>query len=68
MYLKYKVKRIGHVFKVFLMWLPIKKNTKKPLWEPEKLTEGVTFCLAYPLYHPQHIKLKNIFEVIKRQK
>ncbi len=64
--LKYRIKRKGHLFKIYLMWLPLKKGVEKPVWEAEKLLEGVTFCLAHPLYHAQHITLKNIFETKER--
>lgn len=39
--LLYKIKHIGHLFKVYLMWLPITDNFNIPSWKPEKLTEGV---------------------------
>lgn len=63
-----KIKRKGHRFKVYLMWLSIKKNARKPLWKTDKLTEGVRFCLAHPLYHPGSIKLKQIFKRIDKKK
>jgi GNAT superfamily N-acetyltransferase len=63
--LKYLVRRQGHIFKVYLMWLPIKKGARKPTWEIKKILKGVTFCLAHPLYHPQHIKSNNIFEKVR---
>jgi len=59
--LEYKVKHTGHKFKVYLMWLPIKKKSPKPIWKPINLTEGVKFCLAHPLYHSENIKSKQIF-------
>jgi hypothetical protein len=42
------------------MWMPTKEKTKQPAWNREKLLEGVTFCLAHPLYRPQTWK-GNIF-------
>jgi len=63
---EFKVKHTGHKFKVYLMWLPIKKNALKPIWKPINLTEGVKFCLAHPLYHPESIKQEDMFEILKR--
>jgi len=60
----YKEKYRGQLFKVHLMWLPIKKNTNMAHWDTEKLLRGVTFCLAHPLYHSQSIKPEQIFEKV----
>ncbi len=46
------------------MWLPIKKNAGMTIWDTEVLLQGVDFCLAHPLYHPQSIKFDRIFEKI----
>lgn len=57
----HKTKHEGQFFKIYLMWLPNAKNTNLPTWNKSKLLEGVDFCQAHPLYHPQKIKLKEIF-------
>lgn len=56
----HKTKHEGQTFKIHLMWLPATKNAKPPAWNQQKLLEGVTFCLAHPLYHPQTSKQKQI--------
>gem|GEM_PF-6578840 len=47
------------------MFLPIGSVVKMPTWDTEKLLDGVTFCMAHPLYHPQSI---NKSEFLKRWK
>jgi len=59
---RHKTKHRGQYFKIHLMWLPTIKNTNPPTWNKSKLLEGVDFCLAHPLYHPEKPKLKEIFE------
>ncbi|KPV64839.1 MAG: hypothetical protein AOA65_0753 [Candidatus Bathyarchaeota archaeon BA1] len=58
----HKTKHEGRCFKIHLMWLSTIKNAKSPTWDKSKLMEGVDFCLAHPLYHPEKTKLKEIFE------
>ncbi len=55
---KYKEK----VFSIFLMWMPNTKNAKPPKWNQQKLLEGLNFCIAHPLYHPQTYEQKQILE------
>ena len=50
------------------MWYPLRKNIEQPTWNKEKLLQGVDFCLAHPLYHPDKIKQKNIFKECKQNK
>lgn len=49
-------------FRIYLMWMPLRKNVKKPRWNKRKLLEGVDFCMAHPLYNPESINLKQIFK------
>jgi len=56
----HKTKHTGYRFKIYLMWLPATKNAKPPTWNKLKLLEGVDFCLAHPLYHPEKTKVKEI--------
>ena len=58
----HKTKHKGQRFKIYLMWLPAIKNTNPPTWNKSKLLEGVDFCLAHPLYHPEKPTLKEILE------
>jgi hypothetical protein len=58
----HKTKHRGQCFKIHLMWLSTTKNANPPTWDKSKLLEGVDFCLAHPLYHPEKTKLKEIFE------
>lgn len=59
---RHKTEHRDHCFTVFLMWLPKAKNACPPTWNTEKLLEGVTFCMGHPLYKPQSLKLKEIYE------
>lgn len=58
----HKTKHKGECFKIHFMWLPTAENANPPTWDKTKLLEGVDFCLAHPLYHPEKPKLKEIFE------
>jgi len=58
----HKTKHNGQHFKIHLMWLPTIENTNPPTWDKSKLLQGVEFCLAHPLYHPEKPKLKEILE------
>jgi len=59
----HKTKHRGQCFKIHLMWLSTTKNASPPTWNKTKLLEGVNFCLAHPLYHPEKPKLKEILEI-----
>jgi len=59
---KHKTKHTQQCFKMHLMWLPKTKNASQPTWNKSKLLEGVDFCLAHPLYHPEKPQLKRIFK------
>jgi len=58
----HKTKHKGQCFKIHLMWLPTTKKADPPTWDKSKLLEGVNFCLAHPLYHPEKPTLKEILE------
>jgi len=58
----HKTKHREQCFKIHLMWLATTKNANPPTCNKAKLLEGVDFCLAHPLYHPEKTKLKEIFE------
>ena len=58
----HKTKYKGKVFSIYLMWMPTTENAKPPTWDHEKLLEGVTFCIAHPLYHPQTYEQKQILK------
>lgn len=57
----HKTKHKGQVFSIYLMWMPTTENAKPPKWKKQKFLEGITFCTAHPLYHPQTWK-GNMFE------
>jgi len=57
----HKTKHVGERFKIYLMWLPT-SNASPPSWDKSKLLEGVTFCLAHPLYHAERLELREILE------
>ncbi len=57
----HKTKHKEQKFSIHLMWMPATESSKPPAWNRQKLLEGVTFCLAHPLYRPQTRKV-NLFE------
>ena len=58
----HKTKHPEEPFRICLMWLPKTKDAKPPTWDTSKLLEGIHFCLAHPLYHPEKEKLREILE------
>ncbi|MFB0568313.1 MAG: hypothetical protein ACETV0_01645, partial [Nitrososphaeria archaeon] len=58
----HKTKYRGRVFDIHLMWMPTSENAKQPKWNKQRLLEGVNFCMAHPLYHPQTYEEKQILE------
>jgi len=58
----HKTKHRTDVFSIHLMWMPITKNAKTPSWNKLQLLEGITACIAHPLYHPESCKCKRILE------
>mgnify|MGYP001057387212 CR=1 FL=1 len=58
----HKTKYKGQVFSICLMWIPNTQNAKPPKWNQRKLLEGITSCIAHPLYHPQTYEPKQILE------
>ena len=58
----HKTKHAKQRFKIYLMWLPKTRNANPPKWDKTKLLEGVSFCTAHPLYHPESLESKRIFE------
>ena len=61
---KQKTKYKGRVFRIHLMWMPTTENVNPPTWDQEKLLEGITSCMAHPLYHPQTYNPREIFSEI----
>jgi hypothetical protein len=57
----HRAKHKGQAFSIYLMWMPVKEEAKPPVWNKQKVLEGVNFCLAHPLYRPQTCK-GNILE------
>ena len=61
--MRHKTKRSDVCFETHLMWLPRLLEAKPPSWDKDKLLEGVSFCMAHPLYHPETLKtMKQIYE------
>ena len=58
----HKTKYRDRAFNIYLMWMPMTKDAQRPSWNQEKMLEGMTACIAHPLYHPQSYKPKQIFE------
>ena len=59
----HKTKYKERVFSIYLMWMPKIENAKLPAWNKEKLLEGITSCVAHPLYHPQTYEPKRILAI-----
>jgi len=60
--MRHKTKRPDICFETHLMWFPRQPQAKPPAWDEDKLLEGVDFCLAHPLYHPENLKtMKEIY-------
>ena len=59
----HKNKYRERVFSIYLMWMPKIENAKLPAWNKEKLLEGITSCVAHPLYHPQTYEPKRILAI-----
>jgi hypothetical protein len=60
--LRHKAKHKENSFAVHLMWLALKEEAERPGWSVEDLLEGVTFCMAHPLYNPESLGIERIFE------
>lgn len=58
----HRTKHRGEPFKIHLMWLPRTRDSGPPTWDISRLLEGVDFCLAHPLYHPEGLKMRDILE------
>ena len=58
----HKTKHKGRIFSVYLMWMPTTPKAKPPTWDQQKLLEGITSCIAHPLYHPQTYEPRQILE------
>jgi len=58
----HKTKYRGKGFSICLMWMPTTEKIEPPKWNQQKLLEGVTFCTAHPLYHPQSYEQRQILE------
>jgi GNAT superfamily N-acetyltransferase len=57
---KHKIKHTSTVFTIHLMWLPRCEDAEPPTWDKKKMLEGVNWCMAHPLYHPQSYAQKEI--------
>lgn len=60
--MRHKIKHRETPFTAHLMWLPLMGKAEKPTWNVEELLDGVTFCMAHPLYNPQSSGYEEIFE------
>jgi len=59
---RHKTKHRGRVFSIYLMWMPTIADAEPPTWDQQKLLEGITSCIAHPLYHPQTYEPRHILE------
>jgi hypothetical protein len=58
----HKRKYKGRTFSIYLMWMPNVSKSKPPIWNTQELLEGITSCIAHPLYHPQTFEPRQILE------
>jgi hypothetical protein len=58
----HKTKHRTEIFTIHLMWMPRTKSARTPTWNKLQLLEGITACIAHPLYHPKSYEPKQIFE------
>jgi len=59
---RHLTKHKDQCFKIYLIWLPATESKVLPVWNKLKILEGVDFCLAHPLYHPESIKEKRLLK------
>ena len=59
---RHKTKYEERVFSIHLMWMPTTENTSPPAWDQQRLLEGMTSCIAHPLYHHQTYEPREILE------
>jgi GNAT superfamily N-acetyltransferase len=57
---RHKTKHVNEPFTIHFMWLPNRKDAEPPTWNKQKMLEGVNWCMAHPLYHPQTFRQKEI--------
>ena len=57
----HKIKHTNECFIIHLMWRA-QKTYDKPTWDKSKLLQGIDFCMAHPLYHPQHLDIEEILQ------
>ena len=60
--MRQKTRHVGECFEAHLMWLPLRGDAEPPRWEKEKLLEGVDFCIAHLLCHPESLQMRQIYE------
>ncbi len=62
----HKTKFKERVFRIYLMWMQNRPDAEKPSLNKQSLLEGITDCIAHPLYHPQTYKSSQILERLAR--
>jgi len=61
---KHKTKHKNVPFTIHLMWLPNREDAEPPTWNKQKMLEGIKWCMAHPLYHPQTYEPKEILQML----
>lgn len=59
---RHKTQHVRQCFNIHLMWQSTSVKGKPPTWNKLKLLEGIGFCLAHPLYHPEKPMLREILQ------
>jgi len=61
---QHKTKYKHRNFSIYLMWIRNRKEAVQPTWNKQKLLEGIPYCIAHPLYHPQSYQEKCILNPV----
>lgn len=59
---RHKFKHIGKCSKIHLMWMP-QRDVKPPDWDVNKVLDGVSFCMAHPLYRAEKYGEEKLMEL-----
>lgn len=45
------------------MWMPLREGAGEPTMDWERLSRGVDFCIAHPLYRAERLGQENALEI-----
>lgn len=61
--MRHRVKRPDVRFRAHLMWMPLREGAGEPTMDWERLSRGVDFCIAHPLYRAERLGQENALEI-----